>query len=554
MSKSVKRTLAVVAALVFLLLALRFFINADQFRPLLERELTAALGREVKIAKLSLFLLGAEVRADRITIAEAPGFGDAPFVSATGLQVGVELWPLITERQLVVKRIELVEPQVILIQGEDLRWNFSTLGGAKADAPASSDGGGGGRAAGMDLSVKRVVLSGGKLVLKLAGGRPDGIVIDEVEAEVQDVSTKSVMPIALSVALPAGGRFRLDGRAGPISAGSLTMTPLEAKFSIESLDLEKSGFVPASAAVRGIVTFGGTVSSKAGVATAAGKLTVNRLQVGANARPAPTPVELSYSMEHNLSTHAGSLKESTLRAGAATARLEGQHRLDPQGTLLAMSLTGKQMPVNEITALLPAFGVILPAGATLKGGTLSLNAKSTGSTSRLVSTGNVAVENSRVAGYSLSSGIATAAQLAGLQLGPDTPIAHFRANFQNSREMSRLDGIDLLVPGLGTVAGAVSMDSRQNLNGRLIAKVQVKGGLTGAAMQKVGGTGEGTLTVPVIVSGTAAAPNLSADTKALAADAAATAASKALEKYVPPSTASSVGTLVEGLLGGKKKK
>ena len=406
----------------------------------------------------------------------------------------------------------------------------------------------------MDLSVKRVLLSDGKLVLKLARGKPEGIVIDEVQAEVQDVSKTSVMPLTLSAALPAGGKLQLDGKAGPISSGSLTITPLEAKLSIEALDLEKSGFVPASAAVRGIVTFGGTVLSKAGVAIAAGKLTVNRLQVGANAKPAPTPVELSYSMEHNLSTHAGSLKESEVRAGTAAARLGGQYRLDPQGTLLDMSLTGKQMPVNEIAALLPAFGVVLPAGATLKDGTLSFSAKSAGSTSRLLSTGNVSVENSRVAGYSLSSGIATAAQLAGLQLGPDTPIAHFRANFQNSPEMSRLDGIDLVVPDLGTVTGAISLDARQNLSGRLIAKVQVKGGLSGAAMQKAGGTAEGTMTVPVMVSGTAAAPKLSADTKALAADAAATAASKAIEKYVPGSTASSVGTLVEGLLGGKKKK
>jgi uncharacterized protein involved in outer membrane biogenesis len=47
------RIAGIAVALVLLVaLALPFFINANQFRPVLEERLTAALGREVKIGDL----------------------------------------------------------------------------------------------------------------------------------------------------------------------------------------------------------------------------------------------------------------------------------------------------------------------------------------------------------------------------------------------------------------------------------------------------------------------------------------------------------------------
>ena len=38
-----------------------------------------------------------------------------------------------------------------------------------------------------------------------------------------------------------------------------------------------------------------------------------------------------------------------------------------------MNLNGQGMSIDELESLLPAFGVVLPSGSSLRGGTLSAN-------------------------------------------------------------------------------------------------------------------------------------------------------------------------------------
>jgi AsmA protein len=60
----------VLTVLILAALALPFFINANQFRPVLEERLTAALGRQVKIGdlKLSVFSGGAAAGVQQRTV------------------------------------------------------------------------------------------------------------------------------------------------------------------------------------------------------------------------------------------------------------------------------------------------------------------------------------------------------------------------------------------------------------------------------------------------------------------------------------------------------
>ena len=81
-----------------------------------------------------------------------------------------------------------------------------------------------------------------------------------------------------------------------------------------------------------------------------------------------------------------------------------------------------------------------------------------------------------------------------------------------------------------------------------------KGGLTGAGLQKIGGSGEMNLDVPITISGTASNPVIKADSGAVAKQAAATAAKSAVEKYVPGEAGKAAGSILGGFLGGKKKR
>src|SRR5438128_1922246 len=120
---------AIIAVLLVVALALPFFIDANQFRPRLESELTKALGRDVKLGDLKVSLLAGGVSASDVSIADDPAFSRTPFIKAKFLDVKVELLPLITSRKLNVTGIEIDSPDIELIQSNAGVWNFASVGG-----------------------------------------------------------------------------------------------------------------------------------------------------------------------------------------------------------------------------------------------------------------------------------------------------------------------------------------------------------------------------------------------------------------------------------------
>src|SRR5438270_1452252 len=107
MKRGLKILAIVVGVLIVLLIAIPFFIDANAFRPKLESDLTAALGRQAKVGNLSLSLFSGSVSADDISIADDSGFSNTPFVQAKSLKVGVELLPFIFSKTLHVTQLTL---------------------------------------------------------------------------------------------------------------------------------------------------------------------------------------------------------------------------------------------------------------------------------------------------------------------------------------------------------------------------------------------------------------------------------------------------------------
>jgi len=94
-----------VVLLLAVIIALPFLIDANQFRPKLEAEISGALNREVKVGQLRLSIFSGGVAADDISISDDPAFSKSPFVRAKSLAVGVEMKPLIFSRQVHVARV-----------------------------------------------------------------------------------------------------------------------------------------------------------------------------------------------------------------------------------------------------------------------------------------------------------------------------------------------------------------------------------------------------------------------------------------------------------------
>jgi uncharacterized protein involved in outer membrane biogenesis len=86
--------------------------NVDNYRPRVQAELQQKLGRQVSIGHLGLRVFPLSVRADSLTIADAPEFSTGrPFATAQALYLSVGLFSLIGGSPQV-KSLVLARPQI----------------------------------------------------------------------------------------------------------------------------------------------------------------------------------------------------------------------------------------------------------------------------------------------------------------------------------------------------------------------------------------------------------------------------------------------------------
>ena len=264
MNRGLKIAGIVVGVLIVLILAIPLFIDANAFRPKLEADITAALGRQTKVGNLSLSLFSGSVTADDISIADDPAFGNTPFVQAKSLKVGVEIMPLIFSKTLIVTELTLNQPAISLVHSENgEKWNFSSLGNTSAgnknaaqpNAPAN------GASSNPDFSVRKLNLNNGRLTVSRVGKGEKPRDYDKVDIEVNNFSLKNSFPFKMTANLPAGGSLKLDGSAGPVDADNAAHTPLQAKVTVRQMNLAASGFIDPASGIAGIADFDGTVAS-----------------------------------------------------------------------------------------------------------------------------------------------------------------------------------------------------------------------------------------------------------------------------------------------------
>src|SRR6202162_5972400 len=123
---------AIVVLLLLAVLLVPLFVNANTFRPTLETQLSAALGRKVTLGNLSFSFFSGSLVADNISIADDPAFSSKPFLQAQSLHIGVEVAPLLFHRQLLVTSFVADSPSVNLVHNAHGVWNFSNIGNTAA--------------------------------------------------------------------------------------------------------------------------------------------------------------------------------------------------------------------------------------------------------------------------------------------------------------------------------------------------------------------------------------------------------------------------------------
>jgi AsmA protein len=509
-----KTFLKIAAGLVVLLLlaivALPFLIDANAYRPLLEQQLSQVLGRKVTIGNLSLALLQGGVSASELSISEDPAFGTQPFLAAKALNVGVDLKALIFSRALHVQAVTIEGADVALIQDENGDWNFSTLGAAKAEAasvttpapsaPANAE-------APLDLSVKLVRIQNAHIALIQSKQKRD---FSNVNFELRDFSTTAALPFSLSASV-GGGTVSLTGTAGPISKTNTAETPFDTQIEIKALDLTTANFTREESGLGGVLSFTGSVNSNGTTAAVKGAATLDRLRLSRPGAIATRPVAANIALVHNLKTRTGNIARSTIKLGSASAEISGAYNLTTLSPTVNVALAGPNMPLQELLSFFPVFDVILPSGATIEGGTVTLGVASRGTLEHLNTTGSVKIEKTKLANYDLGSKLKIVQQLAGLPTTASTTIDLAAAAFENGPFGSRIRNIQFVAPSIGTLTGDGTVSPMHELDFKMSAAVKT-GGLLAAAIRQRGDT----TTVPFFIQGTSATPVFKADVKSIA--------------------------------------
>jgi len=527
MGSKLRVVLIIVGVLVVLILVAPFLIPVNQFRPTIEEKASAALGRKVQLGDLSLSLISGSLSAENLSIGDDPKFSSAPFLTAKSLKVGVEILPLIFSKTLNITGVTIDTPHVTLLHNPAGVWNFSSLGGPTAKAQAKQAPAGKTPSAPEELSIKKFALTNGKITVGATNSQKRST-YDNLNITAADFSMTSKFPVTVTADLPDGGKFKLNGTAGPVDQEDTSLTPVDAKLDVSSLNLASTGFLDSSLGLGGIVDLNGTLASKGGEAETKGSVKLSKALLIAGGSPAGVPVTIDFHTKYNLRRNTGVLDPSVLKVGSAAAHASGTYATEGEATTVKIKVDAKDMPAKDLEAFLPALGINLPKGATLSAGTLSTDLDIAGPTNKLVTVGNIGLFNGKLAGFDLGSKMSTVTELTGIKTGSDLDIEKLTSDVRMAPDGIKADNFLAVLPQLGNLTGAGTTDSKNNLDFKMIAALSKSanassgggsaGGL-GGILGKVAGAGcNSGLTVPFQVKGTTSDPKFVPDVGGIAAD------------------------------------
>ncbi len=503
-SGALKATAIVAVLLIAAIIAIPFILDINQFRPEIQSRLSAQLGRDVRIGDLDLSILSGGIQADTITIADHPAFSSSPFLSSKSLKAGVELLPLVFSRKVRITSLSLDRPQIRLIQSSSGMWNFSDLGKTAGAEDETSRG----ESSQADISVKELKITGGRIII--TGGRGNPVVYDDVNILARDLSYDSSFPFSLSASLPGGGALKLEGKAGPLNPIDAIRTPMTAGFEVRRFDFAASGFAGPDSGVSGILDFDGTAASDGKRAESRGSAVIEKFQLVSGGSPARSPVSLQYTLQYDLANRNGILSEGKLECGKAVAHLNGTYAARGDKLALKMKVQGSDMPVQDLTPLLPAFRVFLPRGASLQGGSLNAALSAEGPADKIVVAGTVEITGTRLEQFDLGGKMAVLSSLAGIQSSNTTEIEKFFSRMTLTPEGTEVQDLLLIAPALGELSGAGRIDADQSLDFSMRAALKPSGALGAGLSRLLRG---GAMTVPFLVRGTVSDPKFLPDVR-----------------------------------------
>ena len=518
MKKSVKIALAAVITLPILAVAaIPLFVDANTFRPTIESRLSAALSRKITFGSLSLSVITGSLVADNLAIADDSRFGEAPFFTAKRLRIGVEMKPLVFNRELIVRSFEVDAPQIHLIHAADGTWNFSTLShSARSQNTAQPS-------ALPDLSVGLITIKDGIARIEALPSQREIRVYDHLDVKLKHFSLDKGFPFTVSASLPGDGKVKVSGTVGPINPQDAASTIFDAQLTITHLDPVVAGYVDPAAGISMIAGLDSHIVSDGTNVTSEGKVHAEHLIVLKGGKAAPYPLDVNYQIGYSRKGNSGQVSDLAIHTGAVAIHIKGTYQFAANAPVFDLKLLAQSVPIDGLQALMPAVGATLPNGAVLKGGMLSANFDIKGTANDNVIAGSYEIKNTKLVGYNLGSKIVGIAALGGIKTGDTTAIDISRADMRISKSGSESTNIYSVLPALGESTGSGTVSPSGALNFHLISKVASANGLNKVGVNlltKLNSTSDATKPsdatgIPINITGTAEKPVITADVKGL---------------------------------------
>jgi hypothetical protein len=362
------------------------------------------------------------------------------------------------------------------------------------------------------LSIEALAVKNGRVTVGRVGRGGRTRVYAPVDLTVKGFSWTTPFTFSLSAAPPGGGDIRITGSAGPIDPADVSMTRVTAALKVTRIDLAASGLVDPASGIAGLAAVEGTLHADGRQIRLEGSMNAEKLKLVPAGAPAARAVRFTFALEHDRRRQSGTLSRGDLQLGKALARLGGTYSLSEGPARFDLRLAGKGMPVDDVEAVLPAVGIVLPQGSSLEGGSLAVDFTMTGSSTAPVVQGPLRITDTRLAGFDLGSKLSAISALAGVRTGADTTIQNLSADLRATLAGITASNMNLTVEALGALAGAGTVGADKSLDFRMTAHL-TGGAVTG--LSKLAGLGGKGTSIPFFIRGTCSSPKFVADVQGL---------------------------------------
>jgi AsmA protein len=515
----VKVLLVIAGLFVLAIVSIRLFVRANTFRPAIEKELSATLGRNVKLGDLRLSVLSGSLVGEDLIISDDPNFSTKPFLTAKEFRIGVSMKPLILARELHLRSFQIESPQINIIRASNGAWNFSSLGrlaSSKAGAAGEATAGVPKEAAPAlaDLSVSEVVVEDAHVVLASLPAQDPPSLYEHVKMTAHDFSLTSKFPLEVSANLATDGLVGVVGQFGPINREDTAKSPADVHISVKHLDPVAAGFLDASVGASLVADLDMHAVSDGETVTASGTMQMENLKLRKGGVATAKPLDVAYSVTQGLEGNSGKIEDIAVKVGNAEIHANGTYQFaapGAEGPLLKLKLAGQSLPIDGLQPLMNAAAVRLPNGSTLKGGTLSMNLAVSGQPKSLVIGGTIALDNTRLVGFDIGSKVHGIAALGGIKTGDTTNFEKLRATVHMTNAGVVATDVEAVIPEMGEATGNGTISPADELDFKLMVKVTSAKGISKVGVGVLTTfNGSGGL-VPVHVTGTSEDPNITAD-------------------------------------------